>query len=108
MSAVLPSNSLYLITHEFYPKRGGIATFAEEMAKASVALGLDVEVWAQSAPARTEKSFPFRLRRLPIRGSHDLGCQFRLAAQLIRDRRKLRYATVYLPEPGPMLALMLL
>jgi glycosyltransferase involved in cell wall biosynthesis len=37
-----------------------------------------------------------------------LGCQLRLAWRLIHDRRKLRYATVYLPEPGPMLALMLL
>jgi phosphatidyl-myo-inositol dimannoside synthase len=108
MSATSTTNSLFLITHEFYPKRGGIATFAEEMAKASVSLGLDVEVWAQSAPSQAEKTFPFRIRRLPIRGSHDLGCQFRLAAQLIKDRRKLRYATVYLPEPGPMLALMLL
>jgi phosphatidyl-myo-inositol dimannoside synthase len=108
MSALPPNNSLYLITHEFYPKRGGIATFAEEMAKASVSLGLDVEVWAQAAGPQAEKEFPFRLRRLPIRGTHDLECQLRLALQLIRDRRKLRYATVYLPEPGPMLALMLL
>lgn len=99
---------LFLITHEFYPKRGGIATFTEEMAKASVNLGMDVEVWAQSAPGAADKDWPFRLRRLPVRGSHDLGCQLRLAAQLIRARRQLRYATVYLPEPGPMLALMLL
>ena len=108
MNGFAPSNSLYLITHEFYPKRGGIATFAEEIAKASVTLGLDVEVWAQAAHRKEEKTFPFRLRRLPIRGTHNLECQFRLAGQLIRDRRKLRYATVYLPEPGPMLALMLL
>ena len=108
MSALSPTNSLFLITHEFYPKRGGIATFAEEMARASVTLGLDVEVWAQSSAGQSEKRFPFRLRRLPIRGSHDLGCQLRLAWRLIQDRRKLRYATVYLPEPGPMLALMLL
>lgn len=110
MMTVSSPHSLYLITHEFHPKRGGIATFAEEMARASAALGLDVEVWAQSAsrPPDPGKHFPFRLRRLPIRGSHDLECQLRVAAQLIRDRRKLRYATVYLPEPGPMLALMLL
>lgn len=108
MKASCPTNSLFLITNEFYPKRGGIATFAEEMAKASAALGFDVEVWAQSAPEQHEKPFPFRLRRLPIRGSHDLECQLRVAARLIRDRRKLRYTTVYLPEPGPMLALMLL
>jgi len=32
----------------------------------------------------------------------------RLMRELIVHRRQLRYATVYLPEPGPMLAMMLL
>ncbi len=98
-----------LITHEFYPRRGGIATFAEEIARASAGLGHDVEVWAQAAPASEEKAdWPFRLRRLPLRGTQDLTCQFQLARELIRHRRRLRRGTVYLPEPGPMLTMMLL
>lgn len=104
----LPANPVFLITHEFYPVRGGIATFAEEIARASAGLGYDVEVWAPSAPPQTEKKWPFRLRRLPLRGTHDLWCQFRLALQFIRTRRQLRHAIVYLPEPGPMLTMMLL
>jgi glycosyltransferase involved in cell wall biosynthesis len=101
-------SSLFLITHEFYPVSGGIATFSEEIAKASAGLGYDVEVWAQSAPANIEKKWPFRIRRLPLKGTHDLICQLRLAFQLIACRRQLRNATVYLPEPGPMLTMMLL
>lgn len=108
MNQTESSNTLYLITHEFYPKRGGIATFTEEMAKASVDLGMDVEVWAQQTDHLTEKKWPFRLQRMPLKGTHDLSCQLRLAFRLIRSRRKLRNATVYLPEPGPMLTLMLL
>ncbi|HWZ93628.1 MAG TPA: glycosyltransferase family 4 protein [Opitutaceae bacterium] len=108
MNATLAPQPVFLITHEFYPKRGGIATFTEEIAKASASLGYDVEVWAQSAAAGIEKAWPFRLRRLPLKGTHDLTCQLRLAFQLITERRRLRYATVYLPEPGPMLGLMLL
>ncbi|HTQ29899.1 MAG TPA: glycosyltransferase family 4 protein [Opitutaceae bacterium] len=108
MNAAPAPHSVFLITHEFYPKRGGIATFTEEIAKASADLGFDVEVWAQSAPPETEKDWPFRLRRMPLKGSHDLACQARLAWQLVAARRRLRYATVYLPEPGPMLALMCL
>ena len=108
MSAPSPLNSVFLITHEFYPKRGGIATFTEEVARASAGLGFDVEVWAQSAPTSSEKAWPFRMRRLPVKGTHDLACQLGLAIQLIQQRRRLRYATVYLPEPGPMLAMMLL
>jgi glycosyltransferase involved in cell wall biosynthesis len=99
---------LFLITHEFYPVSGGIATFAEEMAKASAMLGYDVEVWAQSAPAALEKKWPFRIKRLPLKGTHNLACQFRLACQLVASRRQLRDATVYLPEPGPMMTMMLL
>jgi len=100
---------VFLITHEFYPKRGGIATFAEEIARATAGLGYDLEVWAQSAPASAEKAdWPFRVRRLPLKGTHDLWCQFQLARELIRNRRHLRRATVYLPEPGPMMTMMLL
>jgi glycosyltransferase involved in cell wall biosynthesis len=104
-----PGLPVFLITHEFYPKRGGIATFTEEIARASAALGYRVEVWAQSAPAEADKRvWPFRLHRLPLKGTHDLSCQIRLVWELIRRRRELRYATVYLPEPGPMLAMMTL
>lgn len=101
--------SVFLITHEFHPVRGGIATFTEEIARAAAGLGFNVEVWAQSAPPATERTgLPFRVRRLPLKGSHDFWCQFRLARELIRHRRDLRHATVYLPEPGPMMTMMLL
>lgn len=107
-SLAKPSSPLFLITHEFYPVSGGIATFAEEIAKASASLGYDVEVWAQSAPPHREKKWPFRMRRLPLKGSHDLTCQLRLARELVASRRLLRNATVYIPEPGPMLTMMIL
>jgi len=103
-----PCSKIYLITHEFYPQRGGIATFTEEMARACSTLGHQVEVWAQNAPASAIKPWPFDLRRLPVKGTHNLSCQIGLACQLVRQRRLLRHATVYLPEPGPMLGLMLL
>lgn len=105
-----PSRSpVFLITHEFHPRHGGIATFAEEIAQATAGLGYDLEVWAQAAPAdTTEKTWPFRLRRLPLKGTHDLTCLIRLMREFILHRRRLRYATVYLPEPGPIRAMLLL
>jgi glycosyltransferase involved in cell wall biosynthesis len=112
MSATVAAAGLdpvILITHEFYPRRGGIATFAEEIARASAGLGYEVEVWAQSAAVAVEKEdWPFRLRRMPLKGSHDLTCQLQLTRELIQHRRVLRRATVYLPEPGPMMTMMLL
>ena len=109
LSTATPDRPVFLITHEFYPVRGGIATFSEEMARATANLGFDVEVWAQSAPpAAAKPDWPFRLRRLTLKGSHGLWCQLQLTRELVRHRRDLRYATVYLPEPGPMLTMMLL
>jgi phosphatidyl-myo-inositol dimannoside synthase len=102
------SSTVYIITHEFFPTRGGIATFTEEMAKASQELGWEVEVWAQNLGDAIEPVWPFRIWRLPLKGTHDFSCQLRLAFHLISRRRELRRATVYLPEPGPMLTLMLL
>ena len=58
---------VFLITHEFHPRHGGIATFTEEIARAAVDQGYDLEVWAQAAPSDVEeKPWPFRLRRLPL------------------------------------------
>lgn len=111
MTAISPVNGrpVFLITHEFYPVRGGIATFTEEIARATASLGYNIEVWAQSAAGGADKTdWPFRLRRLPLKGTHDLLCQLQLARELIRHRRVLRHATVYLPEPGPMMTMMLL
>jgi phosphatidyl-myo-inositol dimannoside synthase len=109
LSTATPARPVFLITHEFYPVRGGIATFAEEIARATAGLGYQVEVWAQSAPPAAEKTnWPFHLRRLPLKGTHDLWCQLQLTRELIRHRRDLRHATVYLPEPGPMMTMMLL
>lgn len=99
---------IFLITHEFYPRRGGIATFAEEMALASAKLGYDIEVWAQMSSEQREKKWPFRLRRLPLKGTHSFLCLVKLIREFIAERRRLRYATVYLPEPGPIKAMLFL
>lgn len=108
MNAAGP-RSVFIITHEFFPKRGGISTFTEEIARAAAGLGHTVEVWAQDAPADAKKpDWAFAVRRLPIAGTHNLRCKLRTALQLVRDRRRLRRAVVYIPEPGPMLALMML
>jgi phosphatidylinositol alpha-1,6-mannosyltransferase len=98
---------LCLLTHEFFPQRGGIATFAEEMARAAAQAGHPVEVWAPRSAA-TKPDWPFPVRRMAVPGTHNWDCQMRLARELLRERRRLRQSTVYLAEPGPMLVWMLL
>ena len=100
---------LVLVTHEFFPHRGGIAVYAAEMGRAAQQLGYDVEVWAPQLPAGiTDQPWPFRIERLPLAGDHGLVSQWRMARQLVSHRARLREATLYIPEPGPLLAMLLL
>lgn len=96
---------LTVITHEFFPTRGGIATFVEEISRACHELGQAVEVWAPKTPIPVDHQFPFPVHRVGLKGTQDLTCQFRMARELIAKRRTLRRGMVYLPEPGPLLAM---
>ncbi len=79
------------------------------MAKAAQALGYTVEVWAPALPAgAVERDWPFVLRRLPLAGNHGLLSQWRMARELLAHRDRLSEATLYIPEPGPLLAMLLL
>lgn len=102
------SASLVMMTHEFPPHRGGIAVYAAEMARAAVKLGHHLEVWAPAALPGADSTWPFAVRRLPLKGTLGLRCQWQSTRALFSHRHALRHATLYVPEPGPMLALMLL
>src|SRR3954469_17699282 len=89
--------SLVLVTHEFYPHRGGIAVYAAEMARAAHELGYSVEVWAPALPAGiNEPIWPFAVRRLPLAGDHSLRSQWRMAKALSREAERLRDAVLYI------------
>jgi glycosyltransferase involved in cell wall biosynthesis len=106
---IFPAPRLVMVTLEFYPHRGGIAVYAAEMANAASRLGYDVEVWAPALPANVpERSWPFRIRRLPIDGSHGLRNQWTIARELGSASADLQDAILYIPEPGPLLSLLVL
>jgi phosphatidyl-myo-inositol dimannoside synthase len=94
-----------VLTHEFHPRHGGIATYAEEVARATANLGFEVTVWAPIGRGGPEPKWPFRVERLSMRGTHDLPCLLKTASKLFRERARLQSDIVYVPEPGPMLAL---
>jgi glycosyltransferase involved in cell wall biosynthesis len=101
--------SLVLVTHEFFPHRGGIAVYAAEMARAAHELGYGVEVWAPALPPGVaEPAWPFAIKRLPLAGDHSLLSQWRMARALSKEAERLRDAVLYIPEPGPLLAMLLL
>ena len=100
---------LITVTHEFHPHKGGIAVYTAEMAAAAASLGYAVEVWAPALPpGQTEPEWPFAVHRLNIDGTHSLLSQWKMAWAINRERQKCRDAVLYVPEPGPLLALLLL
>jgi phosphatidyl-myo-inositol dimannoside synthase len=109
-SLTRPSSApLILVTHEFFPHRGGIAVYAAEMARAAEEMGYAVEVWAPALPpGMTEPPWPFQVRRLSLAGDHSLRSQWRMARELLAHADRLNNATLYIPEPGPLLAMLLL
>jgi glycosyltransferase involved in cell wall biosynthesis len=85
--------------------KGGIATFVEEMARACHELRQRVEVWAPRGLTPFPGRFPYPVHRVPLRGTQDLTCQARMMREMWTQRTRLRNSIVYLPEPGPILAL---
>ncbi len=79
------------------------------MARAAHELGYGVEVWAPALPAGgSEPDWPFAVRRLALVGDHSLLSQWRMARALSAEADRLRNAVLYIPEPGPLLAMLLL
>jgi glycosyltransferase involved in cell wall biosynthesis len=100
---------LFILTHEFHPQKGGIATFTEEMALSCSQQGYDVEVWAPDQGKEVvDKPWPFKVRRLNMKGTQNLPCIMTMSREIIGKRRDLRHASVYLPEPGPISAMLYL
>ena len=103
-----PGKTVIFITHEFFPRMGGIATFTLEMARAAQSQGHRVEVWAPRTNQPEDTKWPFPVERLPLKGTHDYACLYNISQEIITRRRTLRRACVYLPEPGPIAAMMYL
>jgi glycosyltransferase involved in cell wall biosynthesis len=94
----MPSK-IILITHEFSPYRGGIATYCEEVARAAVELGYSIEVWTQGRGPHDDQ-FPFPVRRLPGAGNLRPVSLLLLAFSLYAKSDELKQARVLLPSRG--------
>jgi phosphatidyl-myo-inositol dimannoside synthase len=100
------SRPITILTHEFDPRRGGIATFCEEIALAAHADGRAIEVWTHLDHGGRARAWPFPVRRLRMRGTHGPRCRLATLRAFVTERARLREAIVLLAEPGPMLAAM--
>ncbi len=97
-----------IVTHEFAPFRGGVATYVAEVATALQKLGAAVEVWAPDygQPAVKDK-FSFPVVRLRSRGSLRAGHLLQFARALAARRPELEKATVILGSVGAHMTMLL-
>jgi phosphatidylinositol alpha-1,6-mannosyltransferase len=77
-----------LLTHEFPPFAGGVATYCEELALACCRLGIPVEVWTLGSPEEHTSPWPFPVRRFGGRTSLRIKDLVRLAAGVTSGMRK--------------------
>ena len=90
-----------IVTHEFPPKRGGAGVYCEEIAYATKSLGINCEVWA---PRNSIESDLYKVRTLPLKGSQDWICSWKLVRYLRENVHKCKY--LHLADPGALRAVM--
>lgn len=106
-------NQVVIYTHEFYPKKGGIATVVEEVAYALHEAGREVTVFAPLAKQggsgqEVFKKFPFSIRPLRNRGTQGWMCRIVTMFSFLKERKRIKNAILYLVEPGPLRAMLYL
>jgi len=95
---------VYLVTHEFYPKRGGIGVYVEELARAMPGLGLETQVWAPVHEKLLLRKLPYPVQPLPIHGNMNWPDRLQTMRALLSRKADLADACLCLPEPGALLA----
>jgi phosphatidylinositol alpha-1,6-mannosyltransferase len=98
------------ITHEFFPKKGGIAICTEELARASCKLNYKTEVWVPKNKIlrKFSKDCPFKIKELSIKGTHGLICITKLIFYLIFNQKRIKDKCIILTEPGPIISTMIM
>ncbi len=120
-AAAAPGQPVILLTHEYAPFRGGVATYVREIAAAAQSIGVSVAVWTVDYQGRqasgtsrkpedvkAESSGGFPVVRLRSNGRLTPGGLLTLAWGIWRRRVELRDAPVVLMSVGAQMAFFLL
>jgi len=95
------STRIIILTHEFFPTKGGISTYVRETAHAAQLSGWEVQVWAPDHPDLREAAFDFTIVPLPLKGTQDWADRIRLRKAIRNADLDWSNTILYLPEPGP-------
>lgn len=96
---------LYIYTHEFFPSRGGIATYCHEFATAAASVMGQVVVIGPKGAQTPDGTAPrYLLKQGNHHGSHNPSCVWKTRQQLRKTLHQHPAAIHLLAEPGPILA----
>jgi glycosyltransferase involved in cell wall biosynthesis len=96
-------SKVVLLTHEFYPKKGGAGIYCEEIAKAGQIDGCQVEVWASEVGGSLPKEWQFGFHSLSYRGSQGLWARYQLRRNILKNVAHLKGCVLHIAEPGAMI-----
>src|ERR1700686_4817689 len=100
---------IVIVTHEFAPFRGGVATYSAELAAALHRAGQTVEVWAPDYGMHdAREKLAFSVVRLRAGGSLGFWDLVQFSRQLAARRAQLEPATVLLTSIGAHMVFMIL
>ena len=97
------------LTHEFFPFRGGVATYVQELADAMHRIGQEVEVWTNGSPlSGSDFSAPYSIRYVGGKASLRLFSRLAFALNLLKKRHLLDEAIPIYSSYGALFCGMLL
>ncbi len=97
------------LTHEFFPFRGGVATYVQELADAMHRIGEEVEVWTNGSPlAGSDFNAPYSIRYVGGQASLRLLSRVAFALNLFKKRHMLDEAIPVYSSYGALFCGMLL
>lgn len=107
-AATRPGPELVILTHEFDPFRGGVATYCRELAAALHREGCRVEVWAPDYGRARHADALFPVARLRAGGTLQWSHRLQFAREVARRGETLRSTNLLLASVGAHMACMFL
>ena len=99
---------IIIFTHEFFPKKGGISIFIQEVASSLHEMGRHVTIFAPYHEKMDQEKFSYDLRPMEYKGTQGWASRIKCGYHLIKNRNLIKNSILYLPEPGPIRTLMVL
>jgi phosphatidylinositol alpha-1,6-mannosyltransferase len=93
------TGSIYLLTMEYPPMRGGAGVYCEELYIAAEKEGIRIQV---IGPPNAQKTKEANYLEMPVKGSQDWTCSWKACSLL--KKLDLRTHTLHLAEPGALRA----